>query len=333
MSKHFLQILVGSIILLASACTGNTESEQNITRNRPVDQLREDEKVIWVATTGMITDALNNLGKPFSKVYGMMGPGVDPHLYKPTPADLAMLEKSHFFCHNGLNLEGKFTEILSLSWGYRRTYAISAGLNINDIIMADGIEGNYDPHFWFDLNLWRKSVDSLAIVLSDLYPRLFEEIQANSLAYQAEIENTHKWALRVLGDIPKDKRVLVTAHDAFQYFGRAYDIEVLALQGISTVAEFGIRDVSNLVDILVKRKIPAIFPETSISDKALKAVVEGCKRNNWEVQLAPTLYGDALGGAGTPEATLLGAFKHNVIVIYEALSGKTYNESDWVTKS
>jgi manganese/zinc/iron transport system substrate-binding protein len=329
MSKYLLSGIITPLLFTLASCGGGSSADEVVTRSRAVDQLREDEKIIWVATTGMIADALQNLGKPFSRVYGMMGPGVDPHLYKATPADLAMLEKAHFFCHNGLGLEGKFTDILADSWGYRRTYAIAAGLNINDVLKADNIDGNYDPHIWFDLKLWQKAVDSLAIVLSDLYPRLFEEIQSNSLKFQAELVITHDWATRVLGSIPTNQRVLVTAHDAFRYFGKAYNIEVMALQGVSTVAEFGIRDVTNLVDVLVERKIPAIFPETSISDKALKSVVEGCKRRDWDVILGPSLYGDALGAEGTPEATLIGAFRHNVIAIYEALSGKEYREEDW----
>ncbi|MCC5918975.1 MAG: zinc ABC transporter substrate-binding protein [Cryomorphaceae bacterium] len=329
MSTHILQKSLVAVFfcLFAWGCQENPKDKEKVVkRERAVDLLKEEEKIVWMATTGMIADALENLGEKFSRVHTMMGPGIDPHLYKPTPADLSRLEEAHFFCHNGMNLEGKLGKILEDSWGYRRTYAIIAGLNYNDLIPASDFEGSHDPHIWFDLRLWSKAVDSLSQVLGNLYPRLYNEIQGNSQRYRSKLEVEHEWAVRLLGEIPKEKRVLVTAHDAFRYFGRAYDVEVKALQGISTVSEYGIRDVSDLVNFLVDNKIPAIFPETSISDKALKAVVEGCRKKGWEVKLGNTLYGDALGEKDSPEGTLIGAFRHNVISIYEALSGETYQE-------
>ena len=326
MSTHILQkgVIALFICMVAFGCQ---QANDPIKRERPVDMLKEEEKIVWMATTGMIADALENLGRPFSRIHTMMGPGIDPHLYKPSPADLSHLEEAHFFCHNGMYLEGKLEKILKDSWGYRHTYAIIAGLSYNDLIPVEGFEGTHDPHIWFDLKLWNKAVDSLATVLGNQYPRIYEEIQANSQKYRSELLKQHEWALRLLNKIPKEQRVLVTAHDAFRYFGRAYDVEVRALQGISTVSEYGIRDVSNMVNYLVDNKIPAIFPETSISDKAMKAVIEGCKKKGWEVRLGNTLYGDALGEKDGPHGTLIGAFRHNVISIYEALSGETYQDN------
>ncbi len=330
MSTHLLQKIVSSVaILLAIACQSGNTNDQPVQRERDIDRIPEDQIVRWVATTGMIGDALENVGGKYAKVYTMMGPGVDPHLYKPSPADLSYLENAHFFCHNGLQLEGKFSEILETSWGYRRTYAMVAGLSVNDLIDIDNYEANQDPHFWFDLNLWSKAIDSLALVISQDLDGIFDILQANSLRYRSELEKADEWAKQVIGDIPEDKRVLVTSHDAFRYFGRAYGMEVRALQGTSTVSEFGVRDVTNLVNYLVENRIPAIFPESSISPKSLKAVIEGCRKKGHEVTLGPTLYGDALGETGTPEGTLIGAFRRNVINIYEALTGNEYQETDY----
>ncbi len=330
MSTHFLQKIVSALaLLLVVACQSGTTSEQPIQRERDIDRLPEDQIVRWVATTGMIGDALENIGGKYARVYTMMGPGVDPHLYKPSPADLSYLENAHFFCHNGLSLEGKFSEILDISWGYRRTYAIVAGLPYSALIEIDNYEATHDPHIWFDLKLWSKAVDSLAVVLSDELDGIYEFLQANALRYRSDLEQAHDWGKRVIGDIPEDKRVLVTSHDAFRYFGRAYGMEVRSLQGTSTVSEFGVRDVTNLVNYLVENQIPAIFPESSISPKSLKAVIEGCRKKGHEVTLAPTLYGDALGEKGTPEGTLVGAFRSNVINIYEALTGDEYQASKY----
>lgn len=330
MSTHFLQriLSVFAISLLLGCQTGSTE-DSKVTRDRAIDRLPEDQLLRWVATTGMIGDALENIGGKYVRVYTMMGPGVDPHLYKPSPADLSYLEKANFFCHNGMSLEGKFSELLEVSWGYRKTYAMIAGLSYKDLIEIKDYEDSHDPHIWFDLKLWSKGVDSLANVLGNEFTGIYEFLQGNSLRYISELEKTHQWALKVINDIPEEKRVLVTSHDAFRYFGRAYNMKVKSLQGASTVSEFGVRDVSNMVNFLVENRIPAIFPESSISPKALKAVIEGCRKKNWEVTLAPTLYGDALGKKDTPEGTLIGAFRRNVINIYEALTGKAYQASNY----
>ncbi len=326
MPAHFLQKALVAISLgMLVACQGpGSKEEPPITRDREIDRLPEDQYLRWVATTGMIGDALENIGGKYARVYTMMGAGVDPHLYKPSPEDLSYLEKANFFCHNGLTLEGKLTDILKDSWGYRKTYAVVAGLGYKDLIEIDGFEDTHDPHIWHDLNLWSRAIDSLANVVGTEYSGIYEYLQGNSLRYRSELDKAHHWAVKVINDIPKEKRVLVTSHDAFRYFGRAYNIDVRSLQGTSTAGEFGVRDVTNLVNFLVENRIPAIFPESSISPKALKAVIQGCKKKGWDVALGPTLYGDALGEKGTEEGTHIGAFRHNVISIYEALSGQSY---------
>jgi manganese/zinc/iron transport system substrate-binding protein len=180
-------------------------------------------------------------------------------------------------------------------------------------------KGHHDPHVWFDVSLWAKTIDAVVKGLSELDPPGSATYESNAAAYRAQLETLHQECRQNLATIPKEGRVLVTAHDAFGYFGRAYDVEVVGLQGISTSSEYGLRDVQRLVDLIAERKIKAVFVESSVPTRSIEAVVEGCRAKGWNVKIGGQLFSDAMGAGGTPEGTYIGMVRHNVHVIVEAL--------------
>ena len=276
-------------------------------------------KLHVVATTGMIGDAVHTIAGDKITLYTMMGPGVDPHLYKATREDIDQLDRADVVFYNGLHLEAKLGEILEKMSTSRTVVAVGEAVPMDRRRMPQGASGQPDPHIWFDFSLWARVVDTIGHTLAQVDPANAEFYLANTAAYHDSLTAEHARITREMAEIPKDRRVMITAHDAFHYFGIAYDVEVRGLQGISTVAEAGLHDVTQLVDMLVARKIKAVFVESSVSPKAIEAVVEGCRARGHNVVIGGQLYSDALGQAGTPDATLLGAMRHNVNTIVTAL--------------
>ncbi len=278
-----------------------------------------NKRLSIVCTTGMLGDAVKNIVGKQADVVTLMGPGVDPHLYKATQGDLKKLSDAVVIVYNGLHLEGKMGEIFE-KLKNRKTILVAAdGVSKEELINSTDFQGAYDPHLWFDVELWSKVVSYLGKELSKTTPLNQDSLSTNTNHYLEELNKLDKWVIQELTQIDSSKRVLITAHDAFGYFGKAYQIEVKGLQGISTLSEYGLRDVSQLVNFISDRAIPAVFVESSVSDRSLKAVVEGCKAKGHEIKIGGTLYSDAMGEKGTVEGTYVGMVKYNVNTIVEAL--------------
>lgn len=279
-----------------------------------------DGKPLIVCTTGMLGDALQNLLGDQATVVSLMGPGVDPHLYKATQGDLAKLQDADLIIYNGLYLEGKMAEVMQ-KLSRQKTIIAAAELLPDDKIRYT-VDNVTDPHIWFDVALWADMIQLLIPALEGTNLFQAEALRQNGDQFIQELRELDKWTATKINTIPSDKRVLVTAHDAFQYFGLAYDIEVYGLQGLSTLSEFGLRDVSDLVSFLVERQISSIYVESSVSDKAINAVVEGCRAEDHNVKIGGSLFSDAMGEAGTEKGTYIGMVKHNVSIIVAGLGGQ-----------
>lgn len=275
-----------------------------------------------VATIGMIADIVKEIGGDFVKVTGLMGAGVDPHLYKASEGDIHKLSNADIIFYNGLNLEGKMGDIFVKMARSKPTVAVSDGIDPKMLREPPEFQGHFDPHVWFDVKLWAMATQQVVKALSDYDPAHAAVYADNAKRYLAQLDTLDKWCKTQIAQIPKAKRVLITAHDAFGYFGRAYDIEVVGLQGISTVSEFGLNDIKRIVDMIVDRKIEAVFVESSIPKRSIDAVVEGVKSRGHNVIIGGTLFSDAVGTAGTPEGTYIGMVRSNVATIATSLTGK-----------
>jgi len=264
----------------------------------------------------MLADLIGNIVGEHATVEALMRPGVDPHLYKASQGDLRKIMDADYLFYNGLHLEGKLSGIFAKQ--ERVKPVISVGDGLPNLIRLN--EKTFDPHIWFDVQLWKAAAMVAARELGRLDSTNSPSYLANARRYTDRLDTLDKWIGEQIQTIPVSKRTLITAHDAFSYFGRAYGIEVRGLQGISTLSEFGLRDVSDLVSYIVTRRIPAVFVESSVSDKSLTAVVAGVRERGGDVQIGGHLYADAMGEPGTPEGTYIGMVEHNVRTIVKALS-------------
>lgn len=268
-----------------------------------------------VCTTGMLGYVAQRLVADTGEVTALMGPGVDPHLYKATASDVSALQSADVVFYNGLHLEGKMTEIFeSLQKSGRRVVGVADGIEKAKLRFIKEGDAYPDPHIWFDVALWSEVVDPMVRTLSEAHPADAKGYADRAAALKKELSELHEWCRSELGKLPKERRILVTSHDAFGYFGRAYGVEVVALQGISTVSEASTADVTSLVDYLKKRKVPAIFVESSVAKATMQRVASDAA-----VKIGGELFSDAMGAAGTPEATYPGMIRHNVSLIVQAL--------------
>jgi len=270
-----------------------------------------------VCTTGMVADLVRNVGGDRVKVTQIMGEGVDPHLYKASPGDVNLLSGADAIFYSGLHLEGKMADVFVRMARKKPTFAVTEYIPEDRVL--ENPEGAFDPHLWFDVSLWREAAGVVRDALKAFDPPQAADYQARADAYQAELAKLHEYARTQLATIPKDRRVMVTAHDAFRYFGRAYDVEVKGIQGISTESEAGVKEVNALVNFLVERKVKAVFVESSVSDKNIRALLEGCKARGHTVVIGGELFSDAMGKDGTPEGSYVGMVRHNVDTIVKAL--------------
>lgn len=278
-----------------------------------------DGKLYVLTTTGMIRDAVVNIAGDHVDVVALMGPGVDPHLYKATHGDLEKLTKADIVFYNGLHLEGKMGEVFTKLGRTRPVIAIASKIPDDSIRPIPGFQDTHDPHIWFDVALWKYAVMTISQTLQEKDSANAISYKKNTERYLTQLDSLHQAVQKSILEIPDQQRVLITAHDAFGYFGDAYKIQVRGLQGISTVSEFGLRDVTELVNFIIERKIKAIFIETSVSEQSINAVVEGCRNKNWNIKIGGSLYSDAMGPEGTPEGTYIGMIHANVKKIVEAL--------------
>ncbi|NDK55439.1 metal ABC transporter solute-binding protein, Zn/Mn family [Pontibacter fetidus] len=279
----------------------------------------EGKKMYVVTTTGILADAVANIVGDAATVEAIMGSGVDPHLYKATQGDLQKLTDADLIVYNGLHLEGKMGEVLAKLSRFKSVVAAADGIPENMLRRSEQFQDSHDPHVWFDVSLWKKVVAHLANELQRKDPKNAKLYAQNATAYLQQLEQLHSYTKQAIASIPKQQRILITAHDAFGYFGDAYDIDVRGLQGISTVSEFGLQDVSYLVNFIVQHKVKAVFVESSVSPKAIEAVVVGSRKKGHEIKIGGTLFSDALGEKGTPAGTYTGMVRQNVNSIVSAL--------------
>lgn len=274
------------------------------------------------ATVGMIADIARVVAGDRAEVKGIIGEGVDPHLYKPTSTDVKALQAADLIFYNGLMLEGKMGDVLvRLAGSGKKVVAVTeAILDQGDYVITDEAE-HYDPHVWMDVQGWKKAVTVVEQALSEHDPANAAHYRDNAAAYQDQLTKLDNYAKASIATIPEPQRVLVTAHDAFNYLSRAYGIEVRGVQGMSTESEAGVKDIETLVSFLVSRKIPSVFVETSVSDKNVRALLEGAAAQGHTVVIGGELYSDAMGPAGTYEGTYLGMIDHNITTITRALGG------------
>jgi len=270
-----------------------------------------------VCTTGMVAELVRNIGKERVEIVSLMGSGVDPHTYKAVPGDVTQLNNADIIFYSGLHLEGKMGDVFVRMARKKPTFAVTEFLDEKSIL--ETADGAFDPHLWFDVSLWSQTAGVVRDVLKAYDPPHAAEYQSNADAYQAELKKVDDESKTQLAEVPESQRVLITSHDAFRYFGRAYKVEVRGIQGISTESEAGVREINELVDFIVSRKIKAVFVETSVSDRNMKALIEGCQARGHAVTIGGTLFSDAMGDAGTPEATYIGMVRHNVRTIVKAL--------------
>ena len=274
-----------------------------------------------VATTGMIADTAGRVGEGLVKVKALMGPGVDPHAYRQTRTDILSMRRADLILWNGLYLEAQMEEVLGQLSSQVPVYAVAEVVPADLRIAHDDYTDRYDPHVWMDPLLWQNVSLAIRDALIEVAPEQAAVLEANTAAYLEELKELAAYANAVLGSVPPERRVLVTAHDAFNYFGRAYGFEVIGVQGISTESEAGLNRITELVNLLVEREITAVFVESSVSDRSVRALVEGAAARGHEVRVGGQLFSDAMGSPGTYEGTYIGMIDHNVTVIASALGG------------
>jgi manganese/zinc/iron transport system substrate-binding protein len=275
-------------------------------------------------TTTIVADVVKRVGGDRVQVETLMGPGKDPHTHITSNADRKKLNEAHLVFFNGLHLEGKMADLFEKNRDRWRAHALTASIDHDKLLAADVDGGEHDPHAWFDVQLWAKTATGVRDALAQLDPAGAEVYKRNAAEYVAELMILDTTIREQLAKVPRDKRVLVTSHDAFNYFGRAYDFEVIGLQGVSTASETGTAQRDKLANTIGQRKIPAVFAETSVVDEGLRAVLDDVrKKYKHEVKLVggeDALYSDALGPPDSPGATYPGMIRHNVQVIVEALT-------------
>ena len=284
------------------------------------DKKEENGKLKVVTTTTMITDLVENIGGDLIEVNGLMGSGIDPHLYKASQGDFRKLDRADVIFYNGLHLEGKLVEVFEkMNEQAKTTIAISDGVAENTLIGSEYFASNYDPHIWFDLVYWNDISVYVTKRLSELDPENAAAFEVNRDVYLKKLKELKIDLDKKIAELPKEKRILVTAHDAFNYYGRTFDFEVVGLQGISTATEAGVKDVQRITEFIIENKIKAIFIESSVPRRTVEALQAAVNAQDHDVIIGGELFSDALGSAGTAEGTYIGMYKHNVNTIVNAL--------------
>lgn len=306
LSKITIMILILPILLVG--CGNNKEN------------LNESGKINIVATTTIIGDAVKEIGGDKINLEVLMGPGIDPHLYKASAGDMNKMYNGDLIIYNGLHLEGKMSDVLEQMEKFsKNTYAAADILDSSKLIESEDFEGSYDPHIWFDVQLWIEIVKGIEEKIIELDPENQAYYRENAQNYLKKLEELHNYAKSRVEELPKEKRVLITAHDAFNYFGLAYGFEVKGLQGLSTATEAGTADVRNLAEFIADKEISAIFIESSVPAKNMEALKNAVDSRGFTVEIGGELFSDSLGNPGTEEGTYIGTVKHNIDTIVEGL--------------
>ena len=306
--KSIRNFAIASLLVIVAACGGVTEEPTG-------------SGVKVVATTNIVADLVRTIGGPQVEVEALMGPGIDPHLYKASAGDVRRMSSAEAIFYSGVHLEGKMSEVLE-KMGERkvRTVAVAECVPEEDLIESAGFSGLHDPHVWFDVGLWSQTVGCVAETLATLDPDNAEGFRQRAGDYAEELKALDAWIRERVQVLPPDQRILVTAHDAFGYFGRAYGFEVRGLLGVSTASEAGTSDVQELAEFIVERKIPAIFVETSVPPRYVQALREAVRSRGFGVEIGGSLYSDSLGDPDTAAGSYAGTVRANVETIVTALA-------------
>jgi manganese/zinc/iron transport system substrate-binding protein len=300
-------VCIGLMALLISICLWCDRSE-NI----------KNQKLTIVATTSMLADAVRNIVGDNIVVYGLMGPGVDPHLYRAKESDVHKLAAADMVIYNGLHLEGKMGQVLE---GMNRfTIVLNASKALpKEQLRCTEFEDLYDPHIWFDVSLWIDVVRYIQQQIIALDSEHAEIYCKNGDEYIAQLQQLHAYVQQRVNEVDENKRILITAHDAFGYFGAQYGFEVVGLQGLSTDCDISTRDIQQLADFIVAKRIPTIFVESSIPQRALVAVQNAVSARGWSAAIGPELYSDALGDEDSRASSYIAMVKHNIDAIVDLL--------------
>jgi manganese/zinc/iron transport system substrate-binding protein len=282
-----------------------------------------DSPLNVVTTTGMIADIAKNVGGDHVQVTSLMGPGIDPHLYKASAGDVNRLFEADIIFYNGLHLEASMGKVLErFNESGATTVAVAEAIDPEKLQAPPEFEGFYDPHVWFNVAFWMDAAMAVQDALIEIDPAHADDYAANAQAYLAELAELDAYVIEQAARVPEEQRVLITAHDAFNYFGKAYGFEVRGLQGISTASEAGTADVQDLARFITERRIPAIFVESSVPPRTVEAVQAAVRAQGFDVQIGGELFSDAMGSPGTPEGTYNGMVRHNIDTIVGALLGE-----------
>ena len=315
--------IAAGLVFAINGCSGNGYG--SIEKRSKQSSNGEPQVLKIVATTEMVADIVRHVVGAHGTVAGLMGSGTDPHLFKATRNEIKKLYDADVVFYSGLMLEGRMQETLKqVNTAARPVIAVTSGLEANEpgfLRSPPDFEGHFDPHVWMDVNAWSRCTEVVVETMSKVDPAHAGDYEQNAKEYRAELSELDQYVKQVIHSIPESQRVLVTAHDAFGYFGSRYGIDVRSVQGVSTEAEAGIKDVNRLVDFLVERKLPAIFVESSVNEKNIRAVIEGAGSRGVTVKVGGELFSDAMGAEGTYEGTYVGMLDHNATMISQALGG------------
>jgi len=307
--KHLTTIpLIIILALLLVACGGGAETSA-----------AEDGRLYVVATIGQIGDAAQIIGGEHVTAVSLMGPGVDPHLFTASEGDVSKLTEADVILYNGLFLEAQMADVLRQIGETKTAVAIAETIPEDKLLASPIYDDEHDPHVWFDVELWSIAVSAIRDTLIEADPDNAADYQANAEAYLTELAELHTYVGEQAARVPEQQRVLITAHDAFSYFGRAYDFRVLGLQGISTASEASAADVQGLADFIVENQIPAIFVESSVPVRTIEAVQAAVNAQGYTTEIGGSLYSDAMGNADTPEGHYVGMVEHNINTIVTSL--------------
>ncbi len=278
-----------------------------------------DGKIKVVTTTNILADLVSEIGGDKISLQSLMGAGVDPHLYKASEGDVSKLHNADIIFYSGLHLEGKLVDIFEKMQRSKNTVSLGDRLPKDQLIASANFGSNYDPHVWFNIQFFKQFAQIVTDELSKADTENAEIYDENNKKYQSKLDNLETEVKSIINTLPEEKRILVTAHDAFNYFGKAYDFEVVGLQGISTATEAGVRDVQKLSDFIIENGVKAIFVESSVPRRTIEALQAAVLSKKHGVEIGGSLYSDALGNPGTEEGTYIGMFRYNVNTIVNAL--------------
>lgn len=311
------------LIVIAAICGGcRPPNSESLTAGDTSETFTGQFPIQAVATVGMVADIVRNVGGEHVEVTQLMGTGVDPHLYTTTRDDVQAIMSGDIVFYCGLMLEGKMSDTLVTVARKKPVIAVTELIDRGQLLEPEDFQGHFDPHVWMDVSAWSVCVDAVAGALAEFDASHADAYRANADAYRKRLAALHEYGLKSCASIPEESRVLITSHDAFNYFGRAYELDVQGVQGISTESEAGLQRVNELVDMIVAKKVRAVFVESSVPRKNIEALVEGARARNHEITIGGELFSDAMGETGTYEGTYIGMLDHNITLVTRALGGE-----------